>query len=207
MNIKKILLPATLCLLSFNVIAADNKINKANWIPTLDEYLKNGQYASARKITSSEPAAAVLERLKPWADSGLTPAQWMYAETLLRAERNQESADWTYIAFFNTRLDASLCNNSDALGLEQSIIKSFNRTVMSARNHPEVMTQAIINTINYQKNQPRSFISKKKPEFICLMVVNNFKDKVTVPTSEWNSIYQKNLDDFINKTKGKNEDE
>ena len=42
MNIKKILLPATLCLLSFNVIAADNQINKANWIPTLDEYLKNG---------------------------------------------------------------------------------------------------------------------------------------------------------------------
>ena len=206
MKIKKILLPALLCFFSSNIIAADNQINKANWIPQLDDYLKNGQYASARKITSSEPAAAVLERLKPWADSGLTPAQWMYAETLLRSERLQESADWTYIAFFNTRLDASLCTNSDALGLEKSIISSFNRTVMSARNHPEVMTQAIINTINYQKSQPRSFVTKKKPEWICLMVVNNDKDKITVPTSEWNSIYQKNLDDFIEKTKGKTEE-
>lgn len=193
-------------LLSQHAFAADNQIQQAAWIPQLDNYLKYGQYASARKITSTQPAAAVLERLKPWADSGLTPAQWMYAETLLLAGRDQESADWTYIAFFNTRLDASLCNNNDARGLERTIVSSFNRTVQQARISPEIMTQAIINAINYQKSKNKDYISKKKPEWICLMVANADKSKSTIPNSQWAAVYQENLDNFINKTKGKKED-
>lgn len=205
-NMKNTILSIILCMTAHYSLAADNQINQAEWIPQLDNYLKNGQYASARKITSTQPAAAVLERLKPWADYGLTPAQWMYAETLLRSGRNQESADWTYISFFNTRLDASLCNNTDALGLEKSIILSFNRTVMAARTHPETMTQAIINAIKFQKSQPRNYIARKKPEWVCLMVVNSDKDRVTIPTSDWGSVYQKNLSEFIDKTKGKSEE-
>jgi len=190
---------------SQSAFAADNSVNTAEWIPKLDEYLQTGKFASARQITTTQPAAAVLERLKPWAEMGLTPAQWMYAEAMLRSGRNQESADWTYISFFNTRLDAALCSNAEAKGLEKSIVASFNKTVQTARVHPEMMTQAIINTIQFQKSKPRSYIANKHPEWLCLMVFNRDKKRVTVPTSQWGEIYQQSLDNFTAKTKGARE--
>ncbi len=201
-KIYTVLISTLIAAASHSAFAADNSVNQAEWIPKLDEYLQTGKFASAREITTTQPAAAVLERLKPWAEMGLTPAQWMYAETMLRSGRNQESADWTYISFFNTRLDAALCSNVEAKGLEKAIVSSFNRTVQAARVHPEMMTQAIINTIQFQKSKPRSYIANKHPEWLCLMVFNRDKNKVTVPTSQWGDIYQQNLDSFTAKTKG-----
>ena len=53
-----------------------------SWTPVLDEYLQKGQFGKARELANSKPASAVIERLRPWAKSGLTPAQWIYSEVL-----------------------------------------------------------------------------------------------------------------------------
>lgn len=170
-----------------------------SWTPTLDEYLQKGQFGKARELANSKPAPAVIERLSPWAKSGLTPAQWIYSEILGNAGQAQESATWAYIAFFNTRFDAHLCQNSQAVNLEKSVVSSFNKTVTAARMDRDIMNEAINEATDFLNNVPSSYIPNKHPEWICYMVKNNSK-QVFITTDKWATTYKTLLQKFIETT-------
>lgn len=182
-------------------VSNETKVVKedTSWTPLLDEYLQKGQFGKARELANSKPPSAVIERLRPWAKLGLTPAQWMYSEVLGNAGQQQESATWAYIAFFNTRFDAHLCKNGQAVNLEKSIVSSFNKTVTAARMDREIMSQAITETIDFLSNVGTSYISGKHPEWICYMVKNNSQE-IFIPTDKWSPLYKNLLDKFIETT-------
>lgn len=168
-----------------------------SWVPLLDKYLQTGQFGKARELANSQNSAAVIERIRPWAESGLTPAQWIYSEILDNSGFSQESAKWAYISFFNTRFDSHLCRNSEAPNLEKSIIMSFNKVVTKARINRDIMSEAINEAIVFLKDSNNSaYIEQKHPQWICYMLPNNTKD-ITISSEKWQDIYNNQLNSFI----------
>lgn len=186
-----------------NIRIASNNSKESNAeLNKLDQYLEEGKYASAYKIVQAQPAASLIGRLRPWAEKDMTVAQWFYAETLYKEKRYEESAKWTFIAFFYTRYDASLCKNKLALNLEKTIVDSYREVVEKSRSDKETMNIALNQAIDYLKSYNASRLSLRDPEWICDMV-ENYKDKrITVSSDYWDYIYKERLSQFIKTTTG-----
>lgn len=173
-----------------------------NWTKDLDDYLKNGKFASAYRIVQQKPPAALIGRLQPWAEKNLTVAQWLYAEALYKEQRYEESAMWTYTAFFFTRYDASLCLNKEALNLEKVIVDSYSKVVNKSREDKEIINIAVGKTIDYLKNYDTSYLTTRDPDWICDMVDNQGKKRLTLPTDYWDKVYKERLNQFIKSSTG-----
>ena len=169
----------SVCAKDVSAEAPNNEL--AEKLDMLTKYINDGQYSTARKYIVEEklPPVAVSEVLKTPAVAGDTPSMWMLAEQYYLLNRFQDSADWTYTAFLGTRIDAKLCENQTASGLERNIISAFNDTVQKARQDPLVMQSAITFAIDTQRN-----ISKEKRDatWICSMVKQNSQDMFILPS-------------------------
>lgn len=176
--------------------------NEDNWTKTLDEYISERKFASAYRLTLDKPAASLIGRLRPWAEKDVTVAQWLYASALYKEGRLEESAKWTYIAFFFTRYDASLCTNKQALNLEKVIVDSYSDVVLSSRSNKEMINIAVPQALRYLKNYNASSLTTRDPDWICDMVDNTKGKQLLIPTDFWAKIYKERLSQFIKATTG-----
>lgn len=184
---------------------SDNYVQDENdWTKKLDDYLENGKFASANKIIQEQQPAALIGRLRPWAEKNLTVAQWFYADALYKEQRFEDSAKWTFIAFFFTRYDASLCTNNMALNLEKPIVDSYREVVEKSRSDKETINLAVSQAIDYLKNYDSSTLTSRNPTWICDMVVNHDQKRIVVSSDHWDRIYKERLKQFIKTTTGQN---
>lgn len=167
------------------------------WMTDLDTLLKNGNFADARRLLSSpgvSPIAAA-ERLKPWAEDNNTPAMWLLAERLWYAQRYQDSANWVYTADLGTRMDASVCMDNTAIGMERTIVHAFSDTVQAARRDPAVMRDAIVFALDFQQ---RHLTHPGDPRWVCSMAGHPQDSRlpIVVSESQWNRRRAYQLDTF-----------
>lgn len=157
------------------------------WMIDLDTLLKKGNFADARRLLFRPDIAplAAAERLRPWAEDNNTPAMWLLAERLWYAKRYQDSANWVYTADLGTRMDASVCMDNTAVGLESHVVHAFSDTVQAARQDPEVMRNAIVFALDFHQhhlNHPGD------PRWVCSMAARpeNSHLPIVVSESQWN---------------------
>lgn len=177
-----------------------------DWTVKLDNAFKNKKYRTAAIIAEKENPAALIGRLKPWAESNDTVSQWLYAEALYNEKRYEDSAKWTFIAFFFTRYDASLCTNSYALNLEKSIVDNYPEVVEKSRSDREIVNHAVSETIDYLKDIRLDGLTTRSPVWICELTDRLPGRDITLPSNSWREIYTTRLSQFIKTTTGKSED-
>lgn len=167
------------------------------WMTDLDTLLKNGNFADARRLLFRPDIAplAAAERLRPWAEDNNTPAMWLLAERLWYAKRAQDSANWVYAAVLGTRMDASVCMDNTAIGLETNIVHAFFDTVQAARRDPEIMRNAIVFALDFHQ---RHLTHPGDPRWVCSMAARpeNAHLPIVVSESQWNRRRSYQLDAF-----------
>lgn len=188
---------------------AEDQVVKQNedWTVQLDNALKNKKYRTAAILASSQNSAALIGRLKPWAESNDTVSQWLYAKALYDEKRYEDSAKWTFIAFFFTRYDASLCTNIYALNLEKSIVDNYPEVVEKSRSDRETINYAVSETIDYLKAVKLDNLTTRSPVWICELTDKLSGRELTLPSKDWRNIYESRLNQFIKTTTGKTEDQ
>ncbi len=188
--------------------AVENVENQESedWTVKLDNALKDKKYRTAATIAEKENPAALIGRLKPWAESNDTVSQWLYAKALYDEKRYEDSAKWTFIAFFFTRYDASLCTNSYALNLEKSIVDNYSDVVDKSRSDREIINEAVSETIEYLKDIKLDSLTTRSPVWICELTDKLSGRDLTLPSNSWRDIYTNRLNQFIKTTTGKSED-
>lgn len=188
-----------------NLNVSNNAVEDKDWTVKLDEALKAKNYRTASIIAGKENSAALIGRLKPWAEANDTVAQWLYAQSLYDEKRYEESAKWTYIAFFFTRYDESLCTNTEALGLEKSIVDNYFNIVEKSRSNQDTIDLAVSDTITYLNNINEEDLSGRNPKWICELTNKLPDTEWTIPEAKWNEVFQIRLRQFIETTTGKKE--
>lgn len=168
-------------------------------LDTLDDMIKKQNYKDARSFLNSEniEPSATTERLKVWAEKGDTAATWILAEQYYKAQRYQESANWTYTAFLGTRIDANLCINKTAGGLERNVVSSFFDTVQAARRDATTMRDGIVFAIDTQtKIKPDG----RRPLWLCSLVAHDPTNNGLINTSSWSTEVERQIKIFTDKT-------
>lgn len=168
----------------------------------LDKMIENQNYKDARSYIAyyNISPSATSERLKKWALRGDTAATWILAEQYYKAKRNQESANWTYTAFLGTRIDANLCINKTAAGLERNVVSSFFDTVQAARTDATVMRDAIVFAIDTQSTIKAE---ERRPLWLCSLVQHDSTNDGLTDTSLWSTEIEKQIKIFTEQTKRK----
>lgn len=168
----------------------------------LDKMIENQNYKDARSYIAyyNISPSATSERLKKWALRGDTAATWILAEQYYKAKRNQESANWTYTAFLGTRIDANLCINKTAAGLERNVVSSFFDTVQSARRDATIMRDAIVFAIDTQSTIKAE---ERRPLWLCSLVQHDSSNNGLMDSSLWSTEIERQIKIFTEQTKRK----
>ena len=218
-KMKKLIIPGIISLLTFGAdfanadqptntsITISNVIPRGGdnntWVEQLNDDLKNGRYQDASAIINKQDPSALIGVLQSWAYKNNTVAQWFYAESLYKANRMEESASWTFTAFFFTRFDESLCSNPDALNLEKMITDNYHIIVSHARTlDTDTMNLAVLDSTNYLKSVQISSLDDRDPSWICDMVSSKGYSSPIISEDDWDKIYKERLSQFIAVTDG-----
>lgn len=130
----------------------------------VDSDIAAGRWGNAIAGMKAIPETEKIRILAKYATRNYTQAQWQLGVHYMSKGQLQAGAQWLFIARLGTRLDSTVCSNSDALGADVKMAYAYRNLFQAINARQDILKDALLVSFKWHLDRMHLYA---RPEWTC----------------------------------------